>query len=177
MDELGALTRDYRTTFLRYLPRHDETALAAAYDLGRRAVATGISLLDILSIHHTVLAEILHDSPDEMADIVPSAAAFLADALAPYDMASRAALGQRLSGGRRTASPRTYDASAVAELDMTRPHPTVPSPPRRDTFMPERGPQVRHARVPPESSQVLGEHPRRGGVTVTPHTKENPLCE
>ena len=39
-----------------------------------------------------MLAEILHDSPDEMADIVPSAAAFLADALAPYDMASRAAL-------------------------------------------------------------------------------------
>ena len=92
VDELGALTRDYRTAFLRYLPRHDETALAAAYDLGRRAVATGVSLLDILSIHHTVLAEILHDSPDEMADIVPSAAAFLANTLAPYDMASRAAL-------------------------------------------------------------------------------------
>ena len=71
VDELGALTRDYRTAFLRYLPRHDETALAAAYDLGRRAVATGVSLLDILSIHHTVLAEILHDSPDEMATSCP----------------------------------------------------------------------------------------------------------
>jgi len=71
VDELGALTRDYRTTFLRYLPRHDETALAAAYDLGRRAVATGVSLLDILSIHHTVLAEILHDSPERSPTSCP----------------------------------------------------------------------------------------------------------
>ena len=39
VDELGALTRDYRTAFLRYLPRHDETALAAAYDLGELHVA------------------------------------------------------------------------------------------------------------------------------------------
>ena len=92
MDELVALTRDYRTAFLRYLPRHDETALAAADDRGRGAVSTGVSLLDILGVHHIVLAEILHDSPDEMTDIVPSAAAFLANALAPYDMASAAAL-------------------------------------------------------------------------------------
>jgi hypothetical protein len=39
-----------------------------------------------------VLAEILHGSHDEMADIVPLAAGFLADALAQQDMASRAAL-------------------------------------------------------------------------------------
>jgi hypothetical protein len=51
-----------------------------------------VSLLDILSIHHTILAEILHDSPDEMSDVVASAAVFLAEALAPYDMAQRALL-------------------------------------------------------------------------------------
>jgi hypothetical protein len=92
MSERETLTRDYRTAFLRYLPGHDEAALARAYELGRQAVASGMSLLDILSIHHTILAEILHDSPDEMSDVVASAAVFLAEALAPYDMAQRALL-------------------------------------------------------------------------------------
>jgi hypothetical protein len=78
-----ALIRDYRTTFLRYLPGHDEAALARAYALGREAVASGVSLLDILSIHHTILAEILHDSPDEMSDVVASAAVFLAEPSPP----------------------------------------------------------------------------------------------
>ena len=38
---MGDLTQDYRTTLLRFLPRQDEAARAAAYELGRRAFSAG----------------------------------------------------------------------------------------------------------------------------------------
>lgn len=90
MADLAALKRDYRTAFLRYLPRHDEVPLTQAYELGRRAIASRVSLLDILVIHHAVLAETLQETPAETADILAAASTFLAEALAPYDMAQRA---------------------------------------------------------------------------------------
>ena len=42
---VGDLTQDYRTMLLRFLPRQDEAARAAAYELGRRAFSAGMSLL------------------------------------------------------------------------------------------------------------------------------------
>jgi Phosphoserine phosphatase RsbU, N-terminal domain len=96
VDDLEALTRNYRITFLRYLPRHDEAALTQAYDLGRQAVAAGVSLLDILNIHHIVLAEILRETPDEGAETMRTAAAFFAEVVAPYDMVQRAFLDNKL---------------------------------------------------------------------------------
>ena len=35
VNELDALTRHYRTAFLRYLPRREEAALTRGYELGR----------------------------------------------------------------------------------------------------------------------------------------------
>jgi hypothetical protein len=104
MDDLEALTRNYRITFLQYLPRHDEAALTRAYDLGRQAVAAGVSLLDILSIHHIVLAEIYDETPDEGADIVRTAAAFFAEVVAPYDMVQRAFLDKKLHKAYRLSA-------------------------------------------------------------------------
>ena len=95
MSELDALTRDYRTTLLRYLPRHEEAALAQAYELGRRAVASGVSLMDLLRIHHDILTEVLRDTPGEMVDIVSAASFVLAEMLAPYDLARRAFIEPR----------------------------------------------------------------------------------
>ena len=40
MSGLESLTRDYRTGFLRYLPRRSEAALTAGYELGRRPTPT-----------------------------------------------------------------------------------------------------------------------------------------
>jgi hypothetical protein len=84
------LARDYRTAFLRYLPRHEEAALTAAYDLGRSAATTGISLLELVRIHHEVLAAVLADSrPEEVAATAQSASTFLLEVMAPFDLAHR----------------------------------------------------------------------------------------
>ena len=45
VNELDALTRDYRTAFLRYLPRREEAALTSGYELGRGAVSWPCSRL------------------------------------------------------------------------------------------------------------------------------------
>ena len=82
------LVRDYRTTFLRYLPRREESAMHAGYELGRTALASGRSLLDLVRVHHDVLIEVLRDSPAEEASLLARAASeFLTEVLASYAMA------------------------------------------------------------------------------------------
>jgi hypothetical protein len=84
------LRRNYRTGFLRYLPRGDEIALALAYDIGRSAVAEGTSLLILNQIHHDVLREVVADSrPDEVDHIIARAAEFVAEVLASVEMIQR----------------------------------------------------------------------------------------
>jgi hypothetical protein len=90
------LALDYRTAFLRYLPRREEVALTAAYNLGRTAVTTGISLLELVRIHHEVLAGVLVDTrPDELAATAESASTFLLEVLAPFDLGHRRLLDPR----------------------------------------------------------------------------------
>ena len=50
--DLARLRQSYRVGFLRYLSRRDELTLHTAYELGRRGLATGVSLLDLVQIHH-----------------------------------------------------------------------------------------------------------------------------
>ena len=85
-----ALLRDYRVAFLRYLSRHEESALDTGYQLGRGALAGGRSMLEVVQVHHEVLTEVLRDSPgDEVSLIARSASDFLVEVLASYDMARR----------------------------------------------------------------------------------------
>jgi Phosphoserine phosphatase RsbU, N-terminal domain len=91
--ELGALTQDYRAAFLRYLPRREESALTSGYELGRRAVTSGISILDLARIHHEILLDVLNDTrPEEIADLAAAASEFLVEVLATYDMTQRGLL-------------------------------------------------------------------------------------
>ena len=87
---LDAARRDYRAAFLRYLPRRHEAALHSAYELGRRAVADGVSLLELVRIHHEVLLDVLTDSrPEELPEVATGASQFLVEALAVHEMAQR----------------------------------------------------------------------------------------
>jgi hypothetical protein len=86
----GALLRDYRAAFLRFLSRHEESALATGYQLGRAALAASQSLLDVVRVHHEVLIEVLAQTPaDEVPDVARAASDFLIEVLASYDMARR----------------------------------------------------------------------------------------
>lgn len=82
------LVRDYRVAFLRYLPHEEESALAQAHDIGRRALAGGRSVLDLAEIHHAVLAEVITTAPPpDLPRISRAGAAFLMQVLAPFAMA------------------------------------------------------------------------------------------
>jgi hypothetical protein len=84
------LLRDYRAAFLRHLARREESALTAGYEIGRRALAGGLSLLEVVRVHHDVLVEVLRDGPpDECPMVADAASAFLLEVLGSYDMAQR----------------------------------------------------------------------------------------
>ena len=90
MSELEDVTLDYRVAFQRYLPRHSEAALTDGYELGRRAIVRGISLLDLVHVHHLVLAEVLEDTPhDEVGQVTVAGRDFFLEVLSTFDMAHR----------------------------------------------------------------------------------------
>lgn len=104
-DALARLRQNYEVGFLRYLGRRDETALLAAYELGRSGLTSGISLLDVVQVHHGVLVDALRDARGrELEDVAEAAAAFLTEALAPFEMTRRAALDR--ADDRPAAPPR-----------------------------------------------------------------------
>ena len=88
------LRQNYAAAFARFLFHRDEAALSAAYELGRRALESGVSLLDVVQIHHAVVIDALPglEGPQELAE---AAATFLAEVLASFDMAQRALTEQR----------------------------------------------------------------------------------
>jgi hypothetical protein len=89
------LHRNYRTAFLRYLPNRDEAALDAGYQIGRSAVTEGLTILDLAQVHHDVLREVLPArSPEELDGLVATAADFLAEVLATYEMTRRGYLAK-----------------------------------------------------------------------------------
>lgn len=91
MTSLEKLTRDYRAALLRYLPRRDEDALNSGYQLGRSAVADGISILELARVHHDILLEVLRDTPSEdLPRVATAASEFFLDVLATSDLAQRA---------------------------------------------------------------------------------------
>jgi hypothetical protein len=94
--ELDALTRNYRAAFLGYLPRREEVALNRGYELGRGAVTTGISILDLARIHHEILLEVLRDTPaEDISALAAAASEFFVEVLATYDMTQRGLLERR----------------------------------------------------------------------------------
>jgi hypothetical protein len=90
MSDLPALTLDYRAALLRYLPRREEAALTVGYELGRAAVASRVSILDLARVHHDILVEVLTNTrPDQIAEVATGASEFFLEVLSTYDMAQR----------------------------------------------------------------------------------------
>ena len=104
-DRLDRLSRDYAPALLSFLGRPGEPPLRTAYELGRRALADDVSLLDVVRVHHAVLSEVLTSSTrqEEVADVVAGAATFLVEVLASFEMAQRA-FQETVANERRAAS-------------------------------------------------------------------------
>ena len=102
MTKLADLRLDYRAAFLRHLGHPVESALHAGYELGRTALASGITLLELVRVHHDVLIDTLRDTrSDEVAGVAEAASDFLLEVLASYDMSQP----RRRAGPAGTAEP------------------------------------------------------------------------
>lgn len=68
-----------------------ESSLQQAYELGRRALADGLGVLDMAAMYHKALAAGLsrHSTPEETALILQAGASFFAESLSPFEMTHR----------------------------------------------------------------------------------------
>jgi hypothetical protein len=80
----------YHAALVEYLLRSDEWGLTHAYELGRTGLHAGCGLLQILHVHEKALGIILDSTPvdDEVRRRVNASSRFLAEALAPFGMAT-----------------------------------------------------------------------------------------
>ena len=90
-DPLRDLRDQYTRTLQDYLAEAGETKLHHAYELGRQALAEGLGILEMASLHHQALATVIVSvlAPEEMRNISKSAENFFAEALSPFEMAHR----------------------------------------------------------------------------------------
>lgn len=87
LDERGT---EYRHALADYLAGAGEEALLRAYDIGRRAMAAGVGLLEVVAMHHEVLRESIARVPaGDREATIRAAEAFVVEALSPYEMSQQ----------------------------------------------------------------------------------------
>jgi hypothetical protein len=88
-----ALVRNYRSALVGAVSRRSEVNLTRGYELGRDAVAQGVSVLELARVHHECLLELVADSAaGDLQDVAVAASEFFLEVLATVDMAQRAYL-------------------------------------------------------------------------------------
>ena len=82
---------EYRSGLSEYAQRGGEAALGRAYALGRRAISEKMSLIELASLHHQALHEMLGDARGSLRnrELLRAGGDFLAETLSPYEMAHR----------------------------------------------------------------------------------------
>jgi signal transduction histidine kinase len=82
---------EYAAALRRYLEQGGEEPLFRAYEIGRRAVASGLGVLEVAAAHQEALVvgllQIL--APEESAVIAKRSSEFFAEALAPFEVDRR----------------------------------------------------------------------------------------
>jgi len=86
-----ALLRQYTHALEDHLAGGGETALQEAYELGRRALAEGLGVLDLASVHYEALMTMLlqRSVTEDFTLTVKAAANFFAESLSPFEMTHR----------------------------------------------------------------------------------------
>lgn len=84
------LDPDYVAALTAHLGEESETSLSRAYDLGRKALAQGLGLLDILSLYEAVQKELLLSAaPADQVRIATAVGDFFRELISPYEMSFR----------------------------------------------------------------------------------------
>jgi hypothetical protein len=87
-DRLERIGHEYANALRAYVFDGGEAALTRAYELGRRAAAEGVGVLELARLHHEALATLPANSADELK--LKPAAEFFAESLSPFEMTLRA---------------------------------------------------------------------------------------
>src|SRR5260370_9659178 len=103
----------YPTSLRDYLGGAGESALQQAYQIGRRALESGTSLVAIADIHHACLRKLLapEAATAETDRILTGAAQFFAECVSPYEMTY---------GGFREANTALRHFNEVLEQEAKR---------------------------------------------------------
>jgi signal transduction histidine kinase len=104
---------DYPASLQDYLDGAGESALQQAYQIGRRALEAGTSLVAIADVHHACLRKLLAGevAADERDRILMGAAQFFAECVSPYEMTY---------GGYREANTALRHFNEVLEQEAKR---------------------------------------------------------
>jgi signal transduction histidine kinase len=84
MSLVDRYAEDYREALDLYLKGAGESALSSAYEIGRRAVAAGLGILDVVSLHEKAVATILERKPQDAM-----AGSFLIESLSAFEISYR----------------------------------------------------------------------------------------
>jgi signal transduction histidine kinase len=86
-----AFSEDYRAALLRFVRGRDEAALVQAYELGRRALAAGMGVLEVAAIQHGAAREVLRSMNGSMSteELLDAAQSCLVEVLAPFEITYR----------------------------------------------------------------------------------------
>ncbi|HXT40610.1 MAG TPA: ATP-binding protein [Candidatus Angelobacter sp.] len=115
---MAGLQSDYERALGGYLRQGDETALKQAYEFGRRALAEGHGILDMVVLYQGALEAKVRENPNP--DVVRRAGAFFVETMSPFEMTHRAfgeanatlrRLNEALEGETRRIARALHDES------------------------------------------------------------------
>ena len=91
MKDVQEIAHRFKAALEGYLRKPEEAALQNAYDLGRRSLAGGMGVLDMVALQHQALRAVLDGArtSEECRSILGASESFLVEGLAPFEMVHR----------------------------------------------------------------------------------------
>jgi Phosphoserine phosphatase RsbU, N-terminal domain len=107
-----SFTEGYSDELRRYVTERTERQLKTAYELGRRAVQSNLTVLDVASAHTQAVHAIAETCDrDNLVDVIDAAGDFLVESLAAFEMVRRG-----VTEARRVAFEQRRRARMLREL-------------------------------------------------------------
>lgn len=87
----SSFREQYASLLRQYVACKTELLLGQVYELGRRAIAEHKSLMDLATMHHQAVLELMAEKPasQDCEQLLRASSEFLAECLSPYEMAHR----------------------------------------------------------------------------------------
>ena len=89
--KLENFEQEYHSALQAYATEGGELALGRAYELGRRALAEQLSVVELASLHHQAVIDLMRaaENGQRQEELLRASAEFLGECVSPYEMAHR----------------------------------------------------------------------------------------